>query len=604
MQEAQDAQNQEVVEEVQPQQSEVEPEAEAAPAEKAEEKAPQAKEEQLQFQKYMAEMNEKMRILELRLVFSQEAADAREKAAEEKAREALDKARKIAEDAKNQAEEAKENAKKAVEEAEESARKHKEAVEEKARLHEENKKAKKRGAPASVGSSQVSRSSSDIEELVLESDDDLSMPPSSPERETFDMGEDASALKEKYEKSLKLRKKRKEVKFQEKKILRKEISEAQVELTLLRPMLEKSKEELDLAKIRTQFAKEQWEEEKASYKQLCTERDAHIRGVREKQKARVAKMEQAHQLELEQFREQLRNRSRDFRAGLEKEMDEEEAKYANLKQKDGLVYVLEKAAEDDQEAFEQRASENLKKHVMFKDMQVRLIELNKRYLALSAQEQRLKAEAEKEEKDAGTWVDVVKNPPRAQIKKIPHKVPQFAPRAAYRRDDFVPSPSYITRAASIQGRCQVGQKCPKVMRGCLACHTDEEMVEALYKGIRPIGWTEEFEKNLRTEIKFWRENKNHNFPVPDEKKLQKWNKTEDTDLDFKNEQSRITELLDAIRIQKENRRYAEEKAKWHKDRGLPLPQEQTARPSAGKPAYGGLIGNPKVQHKRAKKGDK
>ena len=77
------------------------------------------------------------------------------------------------------------------------------------------------------------------------------------------------------------------------------------------------------------------------------------------------------------------------------------------------------------------------------------------------------------------------------------------------------------------------------------------MVMAFMQGIRPVGWTDKLEKNIRYEIEYWN-GRSHFFNglIPQPEQLNAWKRKPDTEDDKKNELRRIARLMECLQAKK------------------------------------------------------
>ena len=77
------------------------------------------------------------------------------------------------------------------------------------------------------------------------------------------------------------------------------------------------------------------------------------------------------------------------------------------------------------------------------------------------------------------------------------------------------------------------------------------MVMAFMQGVRPVGWTDKLEKNIRYEIEYWN-GRSHFFNglIPQHEQLSAWKKKPDTEEDKKNELRRIARLMECLQAKK------------------------------------------------------
>jgi hypothetical protein len=126
------------------------------------------------------------------------------------------------------------------------------------------------------------------------------------------------------------------------------------------------------------------------------------------------------------------------------------------------------------------------------------------------------------------------------------------------------------------------------------------MLHAFVRGVRPVGWTEVFEKNLRNEIDYWKHREDHTFHkmIPEWMQLNPWDRKKDTEEEKENEMVRIGRLIEGLSARKRSgpggaaeggrgggRGYAT-MANRGRPHGISMAQEQFMPPMGQFPAYG------------------
>ena len=332
-------------------------------------------------------------------------------------------------------------------------------------------------------------------------------------------------------------------------------------------------------------------------------------------------LRRAHDVETAALKERQKEERSKFEEGLERERNELRAK-----QKSSMAELEEEynAKKEEQEAIEQLAVHvkgveaeylNLKKtrEKKFEEkgkLEGRLIALSKKYENLSVRCQRERKEKKEEEaklKEEG-WAEVVARPkpkPKEEKtsgpRKIPkHQLPHLAPKERYGDNEKMPCPSWLTRVAAGTDFCPVGSNCPEILRGCNLFHKDVDMLHAFVRGVRPVGWTEVFEKNLRSEIDYWKGRKDHTFHnlIPEVMQLNPWDRKKDTEEEKENEMARIGRLIEGLSARKRSGpggaagggrgggRGQPMMANRGRPHGISMAQEQLIPPMGQFPAYG------------------
>ena len=199
------------------------------------------------------------------------------------------------------------------------------------------------------------------------------------------------------------------------------------------------------------------------------------------------------------------------------------------------------------------------KHEENRKLREKQSHLKKQYESLSLRLQsECKQKQEKNEKEAEGWAravgrkSIVKVEKTAEIRRIPkYTLPHIAPRERYQQSDRMPCPSWITRVARNTQPCPLGKSCNQLLRGCNQYHKDADMVMAFKRGVRPVGWTEKFENNIRSEIEYWN-GRNHIYPglIPELDELGAWIRKPDTEDEKRNELRRIARLMDCLQARK------------------------------------------------------
>ena len=199
------------------------------------------------------------------------------------------------------------------------------------------------------------------------------------------------------------------------------------------------------------------------------------------------------------------------------------------------------------------------KHEENRKLREKQSHLKKQYESLSLRLQsECKQKQEKNEKEAEGWAravgrkSIVKVEKTAEIRRIPkYTLPHIAPRERYQQSDRMPCPSWITRVARNTQPCPLGKSCNQLLRGCNQYHKDADMMMAFKRGVRPVGWTEKFENNIRSEIEYWN-GRNHIYPglIPDLDELGAWIRKPDTEDEKRNELRRIARLMDCLQARK------------------------------------------------------
>ena len=196
-------------------------------------------------------------------------------------------------------------------------------------------------------------------------------------------------------------------------------------------------------------------------------------------------------------------------------------------------------------------------HERSQKLRMKHAEVKKQYESLSLRCQRERKQKQEQEEKAGSWTQAVGRKPVkiekvSEVRRIPkYTLPHIAPKERYQPSDRMPCPSWITRVARNTIPCSLGKNCPQLLRGCNQYHKDGEMVMAFVRGVRPVGWTETFEKNIRYEIDYWN-GRNHNFNglIPKLQDLSAWRKKQDTDDEKRNELRRISKLMESLHEKK------------------------------------------------------
>ena len=205
-------------------------------------------------------------------------------------------------------------------------------------------------------------------------------------------------------------------------------------------------------------------------------------------------------------------------------------------------------------------AERERKYEETKKLREKHAEVKKQYESLSLRCQRERKQEQEQEAKAGSWTTAVGRKPVVKIEKtaapevrrIPKiTLPHIAPKERYQPGDRMPCPSWITRVASNSQACPLGKGCPQLLRGCNQYHKDTDMVMAFTQGIRPVGWTDKLEKNIRYEIEYWN-GRSHFFNglIPQPEQLNAWRRKPDTEDDKKNELRRIARLMECLQAKK------------------------------------------------------
>ena len=400
-----------------------------------------------------------------------------------------------------------------------------------------------------------------------DSGEDAYTPVPSSEEEDQSEGEEDEDRADRLERKRKGKELRKEAKIAQKLSINMDIEQGKANLKIIEKAEQSIATKLEEAETKLLQEKEsRYEKEEALKKKnqvLQKKYDIVVRtnnnemaALMEKQKGKRAVFEESLAKEREELTENHK-----------KSMNELEGEF-NEKKKDveGVEKLATEVKEMELECVILKKSREKKYEEKVK-LEKRLAALSNKYESLSLRLQRERKIAKEQEaklKEEG-WSSVVARPKPSTKeekavsgpRKIPkHTLPQYAPKERYGEDEKIPCPSWLTRVAAGTAICPVGSQCPEVLRGCNLFHRDWDMLHAFVRGVRPVGWTEICEKNLRSEVDYWKDRKDHTFHkvIPEVTQLapSSWNKKKDTEEEKENERQRIGRLVEGLSARKRN----------------------------------------------------